>query len=347
MRNSVWRLAGVFAIVVLAATACGGGSSTSSGGQGESGSPSVGSESSSPSTGGGSPGGGGNATTISVASNLNSGVLPLWVGIEKGIFKKNGLTIKWTNISNIGTIPPQLGKTFDIGLVTPTGAIQSTSQGIPVTEVAGTYIDTKSNPGSFLMVAKDSGITKVSQLEGKTIGALTVAGTLNYATLKMLKQAGVSPNSVKVIEVNGPQHQAQLQSGRIDAVETVFPFVLKIKDAGGKSLGHPFRSIGMPLSTIWWGANPSWAKSHADVIKEFRKGLETSVKFIKNNDSEARSILRKYTKLPKSVAMRYRMHHYTAEVRPQDIPKWVNVLKEFAGFRGQVEASKLTFQPEG
>jgi NitT/TauT family transport system substrate-binding protein len=301
------------------------------------------------SSGGGTSAGGSSPvdapTTVRVASDANAGALPVWVALDKGFFAKHGIDVKYSDISDVGTLPPQLGKTFDIAYVTPTAAVAATSMGIPVTEVAGGYTATEDNPASWLMVKKGSNITSLSQLKGKTIGALTVAGTLNYATLNMLSTAGVSQSSVKIIAVSPVQQSAQLEAGRVDAVETVEPFHQQILATGGTSIGEPYKSMTFPLSAIWWGANPDWASQHASVVTAFRASLTDAIQFIHSNDSEARAILEKYTKLPTAVIEKYPFPDYDPAVRPDDIPKWISVMKQFANFTGSVDPSKLTFQP--
>lgn len=332
MRATRLSVVGAVTVVAAALAGCGSGSRSPSA------APSAGpSAASRPSTQG--------QTTLRIASNTNMGALPVWTAIDEGIFAKHGLTVKFTQVNNVGILPPQLNKTFDIALVTPAGAIEAASKGIPVTEVAGAYTDTVKKPDSFLMVKKGSNITSLSQLKGKTIGALTIAGTLNYATLNMLEKAGVPAASVKVINVDGPQQLAQLQSGRIDAVETLLPFSSQIKSAGGVSLGIPFQSIAPTISVIWWGANPAWASKHANVINKFRASLRDAIKFIKTNPSKAQTIGAKYADLPASLVSKAMNVDFNPAVRPQDISKWIGILRRFGNFKGNVDPSKLVFQP--
>ena len=347
MRSSRWWAIGVALMAVTAIAGCGSGT-TGAGGANTGGTTPAASGSTTTPAGAGSSGtstSGGARTTIRVASNSNAGVLPVWVAIEEGIFAKHGLDVQFTKVDNVGTLPPALNKTFDIALVTPAAAIVATSKGIPVTEVAGAYTDTADHPGSWLMVKKGSDIKTLADLKGKTIGTLTIAGTLNYATLNMLKQAGVAPDSVKVIAVNGPEQLAQLNAGRIDAVQTVQPFELQIAAAGGVSLGHPYQSMAQPLSAIWWGANPVWASAHAGVVQQFRESLTDAIAYIKANDTQARSVLEKYTNYPTALIKKYPFPQYDAAVSAPDISKWIDVLKEFAGFKGNVDPGKLVFNP--
>lgn len=344
MTRTARYLAGLLAVASLIAAGCSSNSASTSPASSVGGATAPGPNSSSataPSSGASST----TLTTVRVASDTNAGVLPMWVAMDQGIFKQHGLNVQYTQIDNVGTLPPQLNKTFDIAFVTPTAAIAATSKGIPVTEIAGGYTATTENPASWLMVKKGSNITSLAQLKGKTIGALTIAGTLNYATLNMLNTAGVPANSVKVIAVAPPQQLSQLNAGRVDAVETVEPFHQQMVAAGATSVGEPYQSMKFPLSAIWWGANPTWASQNATVVKEFVASLADAVTFINKNDEAARSILEKYTKLPEAVIKKYPFPDYDPSVRPEDIPKWLEVAKSYGGFNGTVDLSKLTFQP--
>src|SRR3954468_588473 len=192
---------------------------------------------------GGSGGAGGGDGTLRVAANTNATMLPFWAAQQQGFFKDHGLDVNLTNIENVATLPPALGKSFDIVLSTPTLVISSNEQGIPVSWVSGSSVDSVQHKSGALMVMKDSGITKPSQLDGKTIGVLNESGTLHIATAYWLKQEGVDLDSLNVVQVDGPSQPDQLKSGRIDAVESVTPFTGQIEAAGATSLGVPYRSL--------------------------------------------------------------------------------------------------------
>lgn len=287
----------------------------------------------------------GDGVTVRVASNSNIGVLPVWVAMDTGIFDKYGISVDYTLVDNVGTLPPAVGKSFDIAFITTSGGIAANAQGIPITEVSGAYDDTVDNPNSFVMVKKDSPIKSLADLKGKTVGVLTLTGTLHYATLKLLDDAGVDPSTVNFINVDGPQQAAQLEAGRVDAVETLAPFSDQINAAGGTSLGVPFQALADTVSVIWWGSTPEWAKANADVIANYRKALDEAITSIKNDDAQARTILQKYTKLPETVISQFTFPDFDTAVRAEDIPIWIDVMKKYAGFKGDVDPASVVFNP--
>jgi len=321
MRPRNWQLLSVTAVLALMTTACGSGDSAGSQGDGE-------------------------LTTLRVASNSNTSALPLWVALEKDLCVDHGLDLEFTKIENVGTLPPALGNTFDVIFTTPVQAIAANEQGIPVTEIAGSSVDTTENANSYLMVGEGSPITDVAELEGKTIGVLTEVGTLHYATLRLLQQAGVSPDSVKIVQIDGPLLADQLAAGRVDAVEAVRPFNKAIEGAGGTAIGTPFSALGEEISVIWWGANRPWAEENPDAVQAYQDCLEDAIGYISDNDAEARDVLQQYTNLPADVAENFELPAYDAAVRPQDIEQWLTAMQELDLFSGEVDVDQLSFQAE-
>lgn len=285
---------------------------------------------------------GGDSDTVRIASNSNASCLTTWVAIEKGIFDKHGLDVDYKKVENVGTLPPALDTNFDVVFVTPVQAIAAVAQGIPMTEIAGSSLDTTADPNSYVMVKKGSPLKDVKDLEGKTIGVLTEVGTLHYATLNMLKDAGVDPDSIDIKQVDGPTQLDQLQAGRVDAVETLAPFSQQLEQAGATSLGTPFESLGDEISVIWWASSSDWAKENPDKVDAFQESLTEAAKFIENNDAEARKILQKYTEFPADVVKNFPLPDYDATVRPDDIVKWQKVMEDVAGFEGDVDPETLT-----
>jgi NitT/TauT family transport system substrate-binding protein len=294
---------------------------------------------------GGGGGGGGEDGKIRLASNSNASSLTAWVALDQGIFEKNGLDVDYTKVENVGTLPPALGKSFDVVFVTPVQAIAAASQGIPVTELAGSSTDTAENANSYLMVKKGSPIKELSDMKGKTIGVLTEVGTLHYATLNMLQQAGVEPGDVEIKQVDGPSQKDQLAAGRVDAVETLAPFSQQLEQSGATSLGSPFKSLGDEISVIWWATTNSWANENPEDAKAFQDSLAEAEQWIADNDAEARKILQKYSGFPAEVVKNFPLPDYDASVRPQDIDVWLKVMQDVADFKGKVDTEKLTTTP--
>ncbi|MFT4067011.1 taurine ABC transporter substrate-binding protein [Paraburkholderia sp.] len=82
------------------------------------------------------------------------------------------------------------------------------------------------------LVARDgSGVTKLTDLKGRTIGVPYVS-TSHFHTLVALQQAGVDPSTVKILNLRPPEVAAAWQRGNIDATYIWDPVLAKVKQNG-------------------------------------------------------------------------------------------------------------------
>lgn len=285
---------------------------------------------------------GGGSDTIRIAHNSNAGVLPARVAEEQGYFEDAGLDVEFTKVENIGTLPPALGKSFDIVLTAPTSVISAKSQGIDMVGAAGATVDVPDNPTSGVVTTKDSGISEWKDLKGKKLGVLTETGTLHTATLYALDKVGLSADDIEIVQVDGPAQADQLKAGRIDAVETLAPFrgqLLANKD--NVDIGDPYLEMAPEIGALMWGTSGTWAEQNPAELKDFRAALDRAIDYIKSNEKESRATLKDYTGLPDEVVEKAELPTYVSDLRPQDLEVWLEAMKAVGGFRGQVDLADL------
>jgi NitT/TauT family transport system substrate-binding protein len=281
-------------------------------------------------------------TTIRVAHNSNAAVLPVRVAAEQGYFADEGLDVKFTLVENIGTLPPTLGKSFDVVLTPPTSLIAASAQGIDMVGAAGATVDVPDNPTSGIVALKSSGIESFADLEGKTLGVLTETGTLHTATLFALKKAGVPADSIDIVQVDGPAQADQLKAGRVDAVETLAPFRGGLLASGDTvDIGDPYLEMAPEIGALMWGTSSSWADEHAEALKGFRAAISKAIDYIGAHDKEARTVLHDYTGLPEDVVAKTVLPTYVSDLRPQDLKIWLEAMKSVGGFQGDVSLDSL------
>ena len=268
-------------------------------------------------------------------------VLPLHVAKAQGIFERNNLNVTLTEAANISDIPATLGRQFDLALGTATDLIRAGAAGVDVVQAAGNTNSTKENPFVKVIVKPDSGITDVTQLQGKTVGTPTLSGVIHAAVKYEAKQKGGDPAKIGGVEAPTPNLPDQLRAGRIDAVEALEPIASQLIRAGNVSISAPFDAIGTPLATNFWLAQGSWANKNRDAVARFVTSLKEAEAFIAQNPTEARRILQEYTKLPEAVASSVPLPTYNFDVRAGDLDLWVKVLKDIGEFNGQVDTKKL------
>ncbi len=183
--------------------------------------------------------------SVSVTIQPTTTALPLVVADKKGIFAKHNLAVKWS----VSPVPisdsiTTLGRQFDVMQGTQPALIAAAGQGIPIVNITGGALDTTKVPTSNIVARAGSGITTFKQLEGKTVGTLSLTGNIHFSLLNILQKEGVKLDSIRWVIGTVPQLPDLLRAGRVDAIEEIEPFATSAIRAGGIALGDPFRSIG-------------------------------------------------------------------------------------------------------
>lgn len=141
---------------------------------------------------------------------------PLIIAQQQGFFKEEGLDVELIGPAD-PTDPPKLvaaGKA-DIGITYQPGFMQQVDAGLPLICI-GTLID---KPLNSLIALKGNGITSLSDLKGKRIGASS-GGLSNMMLKVMLAKAGLSEKDVEITNVKYNLSQALLLH-KVDAVADV------------------------------------------------------------------------------------------------------------------------------
>lgn len=268
---------------------------------------------------------------MNVAFDTNDTALPAWVAQQEGIFAKNHLKVNFTTIQNLSTLPGTLGNTFDIVLSTPPELIAAAARGLGVVEVSGSSLDTPQDPTGEVIVDPKGGITGLADLEGKTVGTLTLNGTLTYSLEYDLYLHHLNPKGMHLVVTSGPTLEDNLKGGNVQAVISIPPFTGVLAKAGYKELFDPFSAVSSapnaPIAGIFWIASKSWAASHSTAVKEWTTSLNEAQTFIKTNATQARSVLATYTKLSASVADGLELPLFDTALRPSDIGRWETAMK--------------------
>lgn len=235
---------------------------------------------------------------ISVTIQPTGTALPVVVADKKGMFAKHDVQVKWSvSRVQISDSIATLGRQFDIMMGTQPALIAAAGQGIPVVIVSGGGLDTPKHPMANIVARGGSGITTFKQLDGKTVGTLSLTGNIHFALLNILHKEGVDHNKIQWVLGTVPQLPDLLRAGRVDAIEEIEPFATFAIQAGGTALGDPFRSIGDRAFIGLWLAQRDWANKNQDLTLRFNSALAEAATWIHANLDEAKEILSSYTGL--------------------------------------------------
>jgi NitT/TauT family transport system substrate-binding protein len=267
--------------------------------------------------------------------------LPTWVAKEKGIFAAHGLDVTLSVAQNLSILPGAAGRQFDFVPSTAPDLLKAVSSGLDVTAIAASAFETIENPSTFVIVAKDSGITGPKDLAGKLIATPTLGGVIHVSVLYWLKLNGVDPASVRAVEVPFPNMPDQLKAKRVDAVESLEPFAGALRNAGYVSIATPLLTAGKEVLFSFWIAQGAWARENGATIAAWRTSLDEAIVFIHDHPEEARVIMAQYTKLPEPVVKATPFPTYRTAITAKDIAHWTEALREVGQLDKAVDPAKL------
>lgn len=224
-------------------------------------------------------------TKVAVGISGWTGFAPLTLAKEAGIFKKNGLDV------SIKKIPQK-----DRHLAIASGDVQCAATTVETwvvwnaNGVATTQIfQLDKSYGADGMVVKP-GITKITDLKGKTVAASAPGTSPYFALAWMLKKNGMSTKDVKIVNLE-PQAAANAMiagTDGVDAAMTYEPYLgaVRAKPEAGKiiatTLDYPMVMDTFGCTPKFLSENPKAAKALADsyfeavemIQKEPKKSFE-------------------------------------------------------------------------
>ena len=228
----------------------------------------------------------------------NETVGPMWVGIEKGTFKKYGLDVRLVQMRN-GSLSMATLATGQVqyNYGSPGNALSAAVGGMKLQCVASPV---QKIPRE-LVTRKE--IRTLEDLRGKTFGVQSIGGGFWLQTMIALDQLGIDPEKydlkMRILGDTATVTQA-LGSGGVDATVIPYSFSEAAKRAGANVLAD----IGK-LNFSYQGTTISYlresAASSPDQITRLLKGLVDAVLLIHdpNAKPDIVEILRKAFRFPK------------------------------------------------
>jgi NitT/TauT family transport system substrate-binding protein len=230
--------------------------------------------------------------SLTVGHDAWVGYSGVFVAVDLGYFKDAGLDVKLKPFSNPGdTLPALVAGQLDIGLTTLQNLVVLNGNG--QTDVVAIALVDSSN-GADAVVAKKQ-YAAIKDLKGKTV-ALTLGEVNHFLFLSGLKQAGMTPASIKITSMSADDAGAAFLAGKVDAAVTWEPWVTKATKKGGHVI---FTSAAIPdtiMDSI--AIRSSKLKENAEAYKTFIAAVDRGVQYLKTDPEKAWPLIGKHLDAP-------------------------------------------------
>src|SRR4029079_14766378 len=234
---------------------------------------------------------------------------------------------------------------LDITYVGPSPALNAylKSNGEEIRVISGA-----ANAGAALVVKADSPIKMPADFRGKKIATPQLGNTQDVSCRAWLKAHGfnvsLTGGDVTVIPTANPDQLGLFQSGGVDAVWTVEPWVTRLeRDAKARVFLEDKDTI-----TTWLVSSVKFLHDRREFAKKIADANVELTKWIQQNQAEAQKLLITELKAetradfaPDAVAQAWKRIQFTSEVSRDLIAKSVQDGKDAGFLKGSTDTSKL------
>lgn len=250
--------------------------------------------------------------TIKIGYRGHDAYVPLFVGMDNGLFAKNGLKIepvKFESTNSLmeamlaGRIDASLGGVNTILLFTLEGKAPGNFK------IFSMVNETADKPISALAVKNDAAFQSVQDLQNKKIGAHP------GSAIKALYNALAEQNKLTADFMQMDQNMVlpSLTAGQLDAAILLEPFVaigqqkkaIKILETGvfDKYLMKNTPLMASVVSSKWLSDNPT-------LFAALKKATDEAIDVINNTPEQVKVSLAKYTPIDSATAEKLPVSHY-------------------------------------
>jgi NitT/TauT family transport system substrate-binding protein len=318
----LWAI-GVAAATVALASGCGSGG-TSSG-----------------ASGGAKAGG---LTTITILPQPHASMAPLYIALQKGYFKQEGLDVKLAPPASPAAAYPALatGK-LDIMYSGITSGATAVGNGLKLKMIAQMSIG---SPRTVGIVTSNPSIRTGADLAGKTLGSVILSGsTCILGADAALKSQGVEASKLKWVELPPPAQGAAMQRGDIDGACAVEPTITMLKQQVHArlivdSLSGQF--AGMPADGLFVRA--AYAQKDHATIEAFLRALGKGTADAKADPQALRKVIEGYSQLPARVVDAMAPVKYVTGIDRAQVQRVLDAMKAAGLLRKPLTVDQLVAQ---
>jgi NitT/TauT family transport system substrate-binding protein len=267
-------------------------------------------------------GGDSGPTTITVGTLPIANAAPMYLGMEKGFFEEENLSIEpQVGEGGAALIPSLVSGDAQFAFVGVIPAITAVAQNVPIRIVTSSddAAETEEEDWQTLVVPGGSPIQGVEDLPGKTIAVNALRGLAEVVISRSLEKQGVDYRQVKLLEVPFPEMPAALEQNRVDAALLTEPFLSAVLAEGGTQIDAPSVETVPNFPNGVYVAAENYIAENGDIVDRFARAMNRSLEYAQDNPEEVRRIVPTYTETPEEAAQQMRLPVFDAELDREGI----------------------------
>lgn len=249
---------------------------------------------------------------------------------DANFFAKAGLNVEVMSFSGGGAITAGVaGGALDVGCANVGSLANAHARGVPIRLIAPGGLYSSAAPTTVLAVARNSSITSVKELSGKTVGVSTLKDLQQASVMRTMQAAGGDPQSIKFIELPIPAIPAALAAGRLDAGIMLEPHLTFSKDQI-RVLVPCYDAIAKTFMISAFFSTDAWLRQNGALALKLVDALQDAAQWANKNQSSSGAILEKVSKLPPGGAARMNRIVFGEKLQASLVQPVIDALAEYA-----------------
>ena len=283
--------------------------------------------------------------TLRVIGPPNDGFKAVYYGIKAGVFRKYGVTVEASLInSGAAAAAALIGGTADVAYTNITTLITAHTKNVRMQALApgSIFNAAEAKLTTAILVPKDAPVRSGRDLDGKTIGSVSLGDTMSASIQAWIDQHGGDSHTIKIIEVPASSAVQMLQAGRASAVAVNEPAVTQAIATGAvRALANPNTAIASRFLQAVFAVMSPFAARNPDVMRRFAQAMHESSLYTNTHLAETVDLVASYSGIAPDVVARSTRFIDAEYLDPALIAPVIGVLVKYGIIDRAFPASEL------
>ena len=287
-----------------------------------------------------------NINKISVGYMPIAECLPLFLAVEKGYFKEEGLEIELLQFPGGSAIlEAMISNNVDFGFSNVVSLIYSRQGKKDFVSVWGATLENSDHILHGIVVIKNK-ISSPKELLNKTIAVNTLRNIDDLLILQWLKKYNINRDDISILEVPFPRMNSVLKKGDVDAIAVVEPFLtIAREDTNCKVLGEYFLRDNKETLITTYCSSSKWLSKNNDKLSKFRAAMNKAIDYYSLNSESSRNALLKYTKLTEDVINKINLPIFRKTIPTQEeLDYFIDLMKKENWLDNVIDSREIRYE---
>lgn len=278
---------------------------------------------------------------INIGASYDEDFAEGFFGKDSGLFARSGLAADVTGLQNGGALTAAvMSGALDV-VTTNTGSmITAYAHHLPLVCIAPGANYASASMTAALLVLKNSPIHSAADLHGKSVAVTTLHTLYHTSVRNWIDKNGGDSDAVGYLELPLPTMLPALQSGRVDAIACVEPWVTQAKPYANV-LAKPYDSVASAFMISGWVTTKTWFDANRDTAHKFVHSVAAIADWANKNPLATAQIMAKYFSIPVATVTAMQRTRMSTNLDPALIQPVIDVLFKYKLVDEQFAAGEL------